>query len=394
MHPVRLTIPGKYWDSRLYSGRLYLFGTEGSLRVLDWELLRESLRLAEPLQLPYTAAFVNSSILYSPDNRVLVKDAEIRHTIEQRFRALSDAQLEATSRQIESATLSQQTSPFPFPHADCEIYNNHIYVASKSGIDRAKCRRRAKAAKIKSVERLLDIPSFAISASYGCLAAAAGSEGLYQIELFDVPKLDGDEFDSVQQLSPTHCSSCSWNYWSIFGSSHIADGCLATFTKKQQFSFGERNRQLGRLIPAQEIFQHRGYSWGVQDKICQARPGAIDVYRYSPWFEEETERLEHLGSISFAVCKSKIVSAAVAAFGVVVECEDALVVVPSAGVPVTLPKEPINWHVFPRSTFYENQLHVIYEDRLEVLSFNHDYFVDQKQKIAGFRVFGGPKLRR
>lgn len=32
---------------------------------------------------------------------------------------------------------------------------------------------------------------------------------------------------------------------------------------------------------------------------------------------------------------------------------------------------------------FKNQLHVIYEDRLEILSFNHDYFVDQEAKLSG-----------
>lgn len=32
---------------------------------------------------------------------------------------------------------------------------------------------------------------------------------------------------------------------------------------------------------------------------------------------------------------------------------------------------------------FKNQLHVIYEDRLEILSFNNDYFVDQEAKLSG-----------
>ena len=32
---------------------------------------------------------------------------------------------------------------------------------------------------------------------------------------------------------------------------------------------------------------------------------------------------------------------------------------------------------------FKNQLHVIYEDRLEILSFNKDYFVDQEAELSG-----------
>jgi len=53
----------------------------------------------------------------------------------------------------------------------------------------------------------------------------------------------------------------------------------------------------------------------------------------------------------------------------------------------TFAGEPVNWRIFPRSKHYENQLHIIYNDRLEIISFNHDYFVNQNEKWAGIEVF-------
>ena len=58
---------------------------------------------------------------------------------------------------------------------------------------------------------------------------------------------------------------------------------------------------------------------------------------------------------------------------------------------VWLSGEPINWRVFPRSKFYENHLHIVYPDRLEILSFNDDYFVDQEKKKAGIRYWESSK---
>lgn len=80
---------------------------------------------------------------------------------------------------------------------------------------------------------------------------------------------------------------------------------------------------------------------------------------------------------------AQIVSAKVALFGTVVELQNGLRVIPSAGAVVRLDGEPVCWRVFPRSYHYENQMHIIYDDRMEVLSFNHDYFVDQKSKLSG-----------
>ena len=39
----------------------------------------------------------------------------------------------------------------------------------------------------------------------------------------------------------------------------------------------------------------------------------------------------------------------------------------------------------PALEHYSNQLHIIYDDRLEIISFVHDYFVDQTSKLSGFR---------
>jgi hypothetical protein len=38
-------------------------------------------------------------------------------------------------------------------------------------------------------------------------------------------------------------------------------------------------------------------------------------------------------------------------------------------------------------------LHIIYNNRLEIFSFNHDYFVDQKEKFSGIRAYGPPRSK-
>jgi hypothetical protein len=124
----------------------------------------------------------------------------------------------------------------------------------------------------------------------------------------------------------------------------------------------------------------------------------VRIVNYEPWAEEAQERLIDLGAIDLAASgdsrtielspwKGQVVSGAVALFGTVIECENALVVVPSEGITMTFPGEVVNWRIFSRSIQYENQLHLIYDDRLEILSFNQDYFVDQNQKRSGIRHF-------
>jgi hypothetical protein len=105
----------------------------------------------------------------------------------------------------------------------------------------------------------------------------------------------------------------------------------------------------------------------------------------NPLMDDAT--LQNLGEIEMAEWKGDVISGAVTLFGIVIECEHAMVVVQSDGNVTTIAGEPINWRVFPRSKHYENQLHLIYEDRLDIYSFNQDYLVSQSGKRLGFTYF-------
>lgn len=87
-------------------------------------------------------------------------------------------------------------------------------------------------------------------------------------------------------------------------------------------------------------------------------------------------------------------------FGTVVELDSSLMVICSDEEILNVCNEPVSWRVFPRSRHYENHLHVIHDNRLEVLSFNHDYLIDQQAKVSGISLgkrtsrAGYPETRR
>ena len=109
--------------------------------------------------------------------------------------------------------------------------------------------------------------------------------------------------------------------------------------------------------------------------------------RYVPWSDERESKYDLLDTISVASWKGEIVSAGVAVFGTVMEFDNAIVLHLSNGKIKTIKGEPVRWRVFPRSRHYENHLHIIYDDRLEIWSFNHDYFVDQSAKRLGIAPY-------
>lgn len=382
MQPVKLTISGEYWDSQIYAGRLYLFGLSGDIITLDWDKLFEVFGIEEELILAASAAFQRSDLFYD-SKRELFQDREIKQIILKKFDQLAERDL--TIPNVESLNPKHQDNKFPFPHTDSQIYRKTLYVSSQSGVYSATCDKKTKNKHPVSTrtQKKWDAPVVAMSASYGCLALAAGSDGLFEMSLFHEAE--------PENLSNQNCIDCNWTFYSIYGSSHIRSGYLADFEKENYFDFEKENRFYERrfrsLISEDTIFHGSGYSWGVHDKLCQARNGCVHIVRYKPWKKPDSE-LEYIGSLNLAQWKGQVVSGKVASFGVIIECENAIVVLPSDdGDAITFPGEPVNWRIFPRSKHYENQLHIIYEDRIEIISFNHDYFVNQELKRAGIKVF-------
>ena len=398
MSPLKLTIPGHYWDTQIYRGRLYLFDVEGRILTLDWDELIEHLPTNNSLKLALVCAFKRSDYLYRVAATGIFHDEEFKSIMNSRFSTLAETPLVIEKKQLKEASLGQQDNLFPFPHADSTVYYRRLYVSSQSGVFSANCDGKTKYPISTRVKRLWDAPVLALGASYNSLALAAGEEGLWEYDLGS-RFTELSEFASernLRSLTGQHCSECQWAFHSIYGSSLNGPGVLAAYHRTRGESDAPRKklyrRKFDRLISEKEIFsgfeEPAGvYSWAAQDKICQAANGSIRVAKYQPWNERTPVQL--LGSLLLEHYNETLVSAKVALFGTVVELDSRLVVLASNGDIHPIAGEPVSWRVFPRSRHYENHLHIIYDDRLEVLSFNHDYLLDQRQKISGISGWFG-----
>ncbi|MEP4602396.1 MAG: hypothetical protein ABJZ98_15915, partial [Saccharospirillum sp.] len=121
------------------------------------------------------------------------------------------------------------------------------------------------------------------------------------------------------------------------------------------------------------------------DKVYMDVGGKIEAAQYYQ-SKDKSPKFKRLPPLELQDWKGEVVSAGVAPFGTIIECENAIVVVCSDGVVKTFPGEPVNWRVFNNTQYYRNQLHIIYDDKIEIHSFYHDYFVDQKVKNSGIDV--------
>ncbi|MEH1937416.1 MAG: hypothetical protein V7L14_27655, partial [Nostoc sp.] len=239
-----------------------------------------------------------------------------------------------------------------------------------------------------------DCPLLSISASKNTIGMAAGDEGAFELHLnnysYGIESLGLEEVDNkVYRVSNRHSSLVNWAFASLYISSYVSSGFLAAFgwDNNKNSNIESRNRNFKRIIPDTEVFKKSGFSWGCQEKIYMANSNRIDVVHYtqSKVSNDNKGAFSLLEPFSNDSNSGKIISAGTAYFGVIVEYDESLTVLCSDQEIINFSEPVVRWRVYPRSIRYENHLHVIYEDRLEIYSFNHDYFIKQEDKILGIQ---------
>ncbi len=387
MQPLKLTIAGSFWDSQIYAGRLYLFTDAGAIRTLDWDSVVSEWRVDQRLRLAMECAFRRSDYLYASEFSLLLHDPEIKEIILSKFNELGARELILDTRDNEGL-VGEQDTPFPFPHSDSIIYRSQMYIGASVGLFRATCDKRTVRPVSTKPEKKWDGPSLSIAASYGEIAVAAGDYGLFEVP---VQPLNARAPRVTLEKS---CNKCSWNFQSIYCTGPEQSGWMAEFEKIKKEGEGFTARRFTKELSSEDIFGEQGFTWSQQDKMYLATTDALKVARYVPWLDKDQRLVRYREAIPLPR-KGEVLAGAVANFGTVLEYEDSISVLQSDNDVFNIPGDPVAWRIFPKSKHYENQLHVIFEDRLEIYSFNHDYFLDQDSKKLGttnFR-FGGSGSR-
>lgn len=385
MQPLKLVIPGNYYDSQIYEGRLYLWSIDDTLiHIYDWDKLIDSLKVTDFEILARECAFRNSSYLYGRQYERLFEDNDVKNLLMRKFNRLSDKKLHVSRSLLKRAEIASQDNPFPSPHSDTTIYRRKLYVGSSEGVDEANLRKNVKGNPISSrPQRIVDFSTSGIAASYQNLAISSGSDGLFMVR---TDKFRGWNVEP-ELLSDGHSSTPNWTYWNVYSSSYIGRGYLVELEKAKypQEDYSSQISGIKNVIDSREIFGKGNFSWSRHDKICQISKDEIVIFRHQPWEESFEEKYLRLGKIPIQEKTGHLVSIDSALFGFLIEYDEGIMVIQSDDSAYWIEGEPINWRVFPRSKHYENQLHILYEDRAEIFSFNHDYFVDQEKKLAGTR---------
>jgi hypothetical protein len=397
--PVVIRIPGDFWDSHIYSGRLFVFGADKSLLKLDWRSLIATHQDFETLNIAAHGIMVDAGFFYSEEAKLFLSDEVVLERVRSCFSNIQGLAVDVNVSALEK--VSQTDSPFPNLHTDCEIYHHKIYGGMPEGL------YLATSTKDEGASKLWDAGVYGLRASdnYGSVAIAAGGEGLWEFSIKN-SRLASDAL-SPKITSNNFCTACDWGDQSIYAWSASAEGFLASYY--MQRSRGERtpHRVFDRTIKASEIHEGTTTFWGSHGRAyALSDDGDLDVLDYdSKAVAKSKSKTESSPSVFAAVpvqplrrrdkrtlssqipsAKRRPVAVATAPFGTVLQFGNQLHVMRSDGEQDIISGDIVTWRVFPRSLNYANQLHVVFDDRLEIYAFLHDYFVDQQSKEFGYSV--------
>ncbi len=396
MHSLKVSIPGSFWDSQIYSGELTVFGSSGEMHRLNWKAMIDELAESnQNIRTGLRIAFSDSDLLYNNQVRRILLDPAIRSPIDAQLRTAGACNLEF-DRQTIAARLRWQKvpSPFDFLPTDTDIYYNKIFATGESGLFSASRSAGGSSLVEGSAQKHHDASMFQIKGSPSCtaIAATAAADGLFE---FPVEKSDQSyRLGTGKRLTDRTCVVCDWTFNSVLGS---GDGTafLASFVQAPDRLTRKSARVFSRIVETAEIFEEltpaEATVWGCREKIYLAKDGFVRIADYMPQEPvkantpaSQRDKFEQRGVHESSLADGPIVATGTAPFGTIFEYPSSLRVERSDGGSETFDGELVHWRVFPRSEHYSNQLHLIYEDRLDVVSFVHDYFVDQRQKLWGF----------
>jgi len=410
MQPIKLTIQGDYYDCQIYRGRLYLWTFDGDLKVYDWNELVESLIKKDTDKIALTFSFQDGHYLYKSSLIEIFEDIDFRNLLIKKFKNIENGKYHFTEKQLEKFLFGEQETPTGILPTDTEIYSNKLYFITEKGLFSGSA-HRAKSDKYPVSSRpskFWDCNLLSIKANkYPQLALSGGDEGLFELNLLDdnLPEnLDRVEnYKPIFQISKKHSSFSNYSYLNIYNSSLIDESFLSMFkwnTFKDRGDNERYRRDYDKTISAKEIFKNNSntkhLSWGIEDKIYRAKNGGFEVIKYinSANPEKGEEKFKRLHDINLQSWKGKVINGGTAHFGNIIECENALVIAQSDGNTFTIPGPITRWRVYPRSLNYENHLHVILDDRIEIYSFHHDYFLSQTDKSIGIQFQPEKFIRR
>lgn len=404
----KIIIEGSFWDSYIYSNNLFLFGRDKTLKSYRWDEFVKSHVYNETDRLAYRCAFYQSDFLYGIKEKELFNDSEIKKIMLDKFNRIQD--IHVSENDLSPFKTFNTTIEFPHLTIDIGVFKNKLYYCDSSGLFFRNIRNNNKNAVVSSrANKCWDayIQCLKIN-NYGRVALSASSDGLFELNTKYDNELMYIKFKKVEekifQLTDRHSSYCCWAFSSVLNCSYLGDVQLLGF----KYVNNDFNDYLEEGMNFIEEYDGNGIFENINnlgsdsiiisenEKLYKISSKLIEGVEYHQKYLGTNEEIFKPILMRLQELNDEIIDAAVVEFGVVVETKRFLHVLLSTGEDIfTINKNQediVRWRVFPRSTCYVNQLHVIYDNRIEIISFNDDYFINQKDKKIGNRFYDSKKI--
>lgn len=322
----RLSIQGDFFDCQLYNSRLYLWTFNGSLQVYDYDMIM-SWWEREKLNRPKVSVIRRYE--YEPSSFML------------------------ETRELRSFLIYERgylTSEFP---TDTEFYEKQLYETNSEGLFVTGIHKHSK------VKQLWDCPLLSINAYYTKkIVCAAGIEGLFEFS---------STIDSMTNLTNNHAIDADFCNPGIYVQSY------------QNNSYLLLNDNDGRIVNDYDLFPKDkeenispSLAWCWKDNFFLAKNHVLQKFKYL--YNEH--RLFLVDCIKFYDWKGDFISAGSIDYGTMIELENAAFVIEGLGTKnnhATIEGSVTRWRFYPRLHKYKNHLHIIFDDRLDVLIMSNNF---------------------
>ena len=388
MQALKITIPGDYWDVQIYRGLMHLWTMNGSVLTLQWDSLVNSIAQSAISSFAIRFGFSYGSTLYKRFVTELLEDSEFRQWTLQRFKLQAAQEIIVSESMLRKFTVDEQEWPTLELPVDSLIYNRVLYATTDVGTWMATVGHGTIHPISTRAVQFSDLRAVALAGRGRQIAIAALGEGLFQFPT------DGMIAPTeLRRVSKRHCESVGWVFQSVFGTSTVEGGFLVArcwSDPDTSMPYGSRPESVidigefgeGDIVgtlPTPDV------SWAYNEKIYSANESQITSSKFTQkrvaiGIESASAPLGHL---RFDTTVPKPVGGGSGTFGAVVEINDGLLVIESDETQSVISGEVTRWRNYPRAINYENQLHVIFDDHIDVFGFFGDYYVGQRAKKFG-----------
>jgi hypothetical protein len=386
MQAVEIRIPGHFWDCFLYDGQLYLFTLEGDIQLYDWDRLVETISVEDDCRPLLWQFATRGQAWYAPEMQKILESPKILGEVKSLAEKIASGPLEVSSKILRKDVIETAASP-AHPHTDVEAFYRTLYLASSSGVRAATMSRKMS----NNFKTLSDIPALRVACSYGSMAVAAGSEGMYEQVLTSLR--DWPRRNKPRRLSGRNCVSCSWASFDVVGTAGPGDaGFVAAFSKPQSdemaasLNITGTYRELLDIVESNDLFPSSdGLLFGADNLLVMTSRSSLYVDGWNPRLRRDDRGVDVQRSlfsrneVEMQGLTDDAIDGTATAFGIAVEMDSALLLRGVDGS-ITSFGEPVNWRTYPRSRRYLNHLHVTYDDYVAVFAFFEDYFISPSNR--------------